>query len=84
MVLTRGLVLGLGMTVTFVAVLAARRTRLATVRLAAVGFGLITAGVVVEGFLYHAGGVDLVTVHTLSSAAIGLGFAALLYSLWRA
>ena len=83
MVLARLLVLATGSAVTVIAVLAYWRTRAPFVRSASVGFAAITLGAVVEGVLYHAGGLDLVTVHTVGSLIVGVGFAALLYSLLR-
>lgn len=50
-------------------------------RNAAIGFGIITLGVFIEGVLFEFGGLDLAVVHVIESVAIGLGFLILLYSL---
>lgn len=83
MVVARTLVLGLGLAVTLTAAASYRRSGQPFARSAAAGFGAITAGAVLEAALYHLGGFDLVAVHTVGSLTIGLGFAALLYSLRR-
>jgi hypothetical protein len=52
-------------------------------RNAAIGFGIITLGVFIEGVLFEFGGLDLALVHIIESVAIGLGFVVLLISLRR-
>lgn len=83
MLLARAVALGLGGVVTVIAARAYWRTRRPFARLAAMGFGVVTVGGVVEGLLIHVVGVDLVGVHTVGSLTVALGFALLLYSLRR-
>ena len=79
----RLLVLVLGVTITYYSVAAYRRTRVPYLRNAAVGFGIITVGVFVEGVLFELAGLDLAVVHIVESVAVGLGFLVLLVSLRR-
>lgn len=83
LVLVRLVVLGLGLLITLYSVKAYRRTRERYMRDAALGFGVITLGVFIEGVLFEFGGLDLAIVHIVESVAIGLGFLILLRSLRR-
>lgn len=83
LVLVRLVVLALGAAITYYSLKAYRRTRTRYLRDAALGFGIITVGVFVEGVLFELVGLDLVIVHVVESIAIGLGFLVLLYSLRR-
>lgn len=73
------LVLGVGVTVT--AARAYRRVGEPYLRDAAVAFGIITAGVLIEGVLFQFTTLDLTAVHLVESVAIGVGFLVLLRSL---
>jgi len=77
----RLLVLGLGVLITYYGFKAYRRTGTQYMRSAAIGFGIITLGVFIEGVLFEFVGVDLAVVHIIESVAIGLGFVVLLLSL---
>ena len=74
-------VLGLGILITYYSFEAYRRTGTYYMRNAAIGFGIITLGVFIEGVLFEFGGLDLAFVHIIESVAIGLGFVVLLISL---
>lgn len=78
---TRIAVLILGLAVTAISYRAYRRTGTAYLRTAAVGFGVISIGVFLEGVLFELFGLDLAAVHIVESIAIGLGFLILLQSL---
>ncbi|WP_276274322.1 DUF7521 family protein [Haloarcula litorea] len=79
----RLIVLGLGVLITYYSFEAYRRTGTDYMRNAAIGFGIITIGVFIEGVLFEFGGLDLAVVHIIESVAIGLGFLVLLISLRR-
>ena len=79
----RLLVLALGILITYYSFEAYRRTGTYYMRNAAIGFGIITFGVFIEGLLFEFGGLDLALVHIIESVAIGLGFIVLLISLRR-
>lgn len=81
LVATRLAVLALGLAVTAISYRAYRRTGTPYLRTAAVGFGIISVGVFVEGVLFELVGLDLALVHVVESLAIGLGFLVLLRSL---
>jgi hypothetical protein len=83
LVAVRLLVLTLGILITYYSFEAYRRTGTYYMRNAAIGFGIITLGVFIEGVLYEFAGVDLAIVHVIESVAIGLGFVVLLISLRR-
>ena len=83
LVLVRLIVLGLGLLITSYSVKVYRRTRERYMRDAALGFGVITLGVFIEGVLFEFGGLDLAIVHIVESVAIGVGFLILLRSLRR-
>lgn len=83
LVFLRLTVLGLGLLITYYSAKAYRRTRTRYMRDAALGFGVITLGVFIEGALYEFGGLDLAIVHIIESVAVGVGFLILLRSLRR-
>lgn len=83
LVAARLLVLGLGVATTLVAARAYRREGTRYLRDAAVGFGLMTVGVFVEGVLYQVVGLGLTTVHVVESLAVAAGFVVLLSSFLR-
>ncbi|MFB6354240.1 MAG: hypothetical protein ABEJ92_09155 [Halobacteriales archaeon] len=74
-------VLALGLAVTAISYRAYRRSGTGYLRTAAVGFGIISLGVFVEGVLFELFELDLALVHVVESVAIGLGFVVLLQSL---
>lgn len=80
---TRLAVLLLGLAVTVISYRAYRRTGTPYLRTAAVGFGVISIGVFVEGILFELFELNLALVHIVESVAIGLGFVILLHSLRR-
>lgn len=81
LVAARAIVLLLGATITYYSAMAYRRTGLPYLRNAAVGFAIMTVGVLLEGLLFEVVGLDLEVVHVVESIAIGLGFLVLLVSL---
>ena len=83
LVVVRLLVLALGILITYYSFEAYRRTGTYYMRNAAIGFGIITLGVFIEGVLFEFAGIDLAVVHVIESVAIGLGFVVLLISLRR-
>ncbi|WP_265108830.1 DUF7521 family protein [Halosolutus halophilus] len=83
LLVVRTLVLVLGILITYYSFEAYRRTGTYYMRNAAIGFGIITLGVFIEGVLFEFGGLDLALVHIIESVAIGLGFIVLLISLRR-
>lgn len=83
LLVVRTLVLALGILITYYSFEAYRRTGTYYMRNAAIGFGIITLGVFIEGVLFEFGGLDLALVHIIESVAIGLGFIVLLISLRR-
>ena len=83
LLVVRTLVLALGILITYYSFEAYRRTGTYYMRNAAIGFGIITLGVFIEGVLFEFGGLDLALVHIIESVAIGLGFVVLLISLRR-
>ncbi|MFC6765701.1 DUF7521 family protein [Natrinema soli] len=83
LLVVRTLVLALGILITYYSFEAYRRTGTYYMRNAAIGFGIITLGVFIEGILFEFGGLDLALVHIIESVAIGLGFIVLLISLRR-
>lgn len=81
LVAVRLAVLALGILITYYSFEAYRRTGTYYMRNAAIGFGIITLGVFIEGVLFEFGGLDLALVHIIESVATGLGFVVLLISL---
>lgn len=83
-------VLAIGTTLTGLSVAAYRRAGRAPLRVAALGFGLVTVGNAVEAVYelgirgsYELGGRELLLLHSVESAFVGLGLAAVFYSLRR-
>ncbi|MCU4750905.1 hypothetical protein OB919_02730 [Halobacteria archaeon AArc-curdl1] len=76
----RLLVLGLGAAITYTSYRAYRRTGGHYLRTAAIGFGIITVGVFIEGALVVLFDVSIRTAHIVESAVIVVGFVVLLYS----
>lgn len=79
----RGLLLLLGIATTAISYRAYRRQRTRYLRDATVGFGLITLGVLLEGFLFQLTGLTLTQVHIVESLALAGGLAVLLRSFLR-
>ena len=76
----RLVVLGLGAAITFTSYRAYRRTNVAYLRTAAIGFGIVTVGVFIEGVFVVLLDVSITNAHIVESVIIALGFAVLLYS----
>lgn len=72
----RMLLLVLGLATTATSFRAYRRERTHYLRDATIGFGFITLGILIEGFLYQFTGFTLTQVHVVESIALvaGLGF----------
>ena len=81
MVLSRITVLVLGLAITAFGFRAFRSNRAEYLLKAAIGFGIVTVGVFLEGVLYHAAGFDLITVHAIESIVVSIGFLVILASL---
>lgn len=86
--LSNALVLVLGGALTAISFLASRRSGQRSFRNAALGFGLITLGALVEAVYelgirgsYHLNGKELLVLHTVEGIFIAVGLAALFYSL---
>jgi hypothetical protein len=79
----RVLLLLLGVATTAISYRAYRRQRTRYLRDATVGFGLITLGVLLEGFLFQLTGLTLTQVHIVESLALAVGLAVLLRSFLR-
>ncbi|SEW03976.1 DUF7521 family protein [Natrinema salifodinae] len=76
------LVLIVGGVITFFAYKAYRRTHQPALRYLAVGFGLVTLGLVLAGMLYELLGVPLMTGILLESLLVLLGFLVIARSLY--
>lgn len=83
LLIVRLIVLALGVLITYYGFEAYRRTGTDNMRNAAIGFGIITIGVFIEGALHEFGRLNLDIAHLTESVAIGLGFVVLLISLRR-
>lgn len=81
MTLSRIVVLALGLAITAYGFRAYRRDRSEYLRKAAIGFGIVTVGVFLEGVLYHVADFDLIAVHTIESMVVSIGFLVILASL---
>ncbi|WP_136715417.1 DUF7521 family protein [Halorientalis salina] len=79
----RVLLLLLGIATTVISFRAYRRERTRYLRDATIGFGFITLGVLIEGFLYQFTALPLTQVHIAESVALACGFAVLLWSFLR-
>ncbi|QZY00477.1 DUF7521 family protein [Halobaculum rubrum] len=77
----RAVVFLLGVAVTATATRAYHRVGEPYLRDAAVAFGVVTVGVLIEGVLFQFTSLDLTAVHLVESVAIGVGFLVLLRSL---
>ena len=76
------LVLVVGGVITYFAFKAYRRTRQRALGLLALGFGLVTFGLVLAGMLYEILGVPLATGILLESLLVLAGFLVIAYSLY--
>lgn len=79
----RVLLLGLGVVTTAVGYRAYRRHGTRYLRDATAGFGFVTFGVLIEGFLYQLTALTLTQVHVAESAALACGFGVLIRSFRR-
>lgn len=75
-------ILVVGSLITFLAFKAYRRTRQRALGLLALGFGLVTLGLVLAGLLYELLGVMLMTGILLESLLMLAGFLIIAYSLY--
>lgn len=73
----------LGIATTAISFRAYRQERTRYLRDATIGFGFITLGVLVEGFLYQLTALTLTQVHIAESVALACGFAVLFWSFIR-
>ncbi|MFB6176539.1 MAG: hypothetical protein ABEI99_05245 [Halobaculum sp.] len=80
---TRVFLLLLGVATTVISFQAYRRERTHYLRNATVGFGFVTLGVFVEGFLYRFTALTLIQVHVVESVALACGLGVLLLSFLR-
>ena len=76
----RILLLLVGVATTVISFRAYRRVQTRYLRDATLGFGFITLGVLIEGFLYQFTGLTLTQVHVAESVALVLGLSILLRS----
>jgi hypothetical protein len=76
----RTLLLVMGLATTAISFRAYRQEGTRHLRDATVGFGLITLGVLIEGFLYQFTGLTLTQVHIAESVALVFGLGVLLRS----
>ena len=76
----RVLLLLMGLATTAISFRAYRREETRYLRDSTVGFGFITLGVLVEGFLYQFTGLTLTQVHITESVALVVGLGVLLRS----
>ena len=76
------LILLVGSVITFFAFKAYRRTRQRALGLLALGFGLVTLGLVLAGLLYELLGVTLMTGILLESLLMLAGFLVIAHSLY--
>lgn len=80
---TRLLLLLLGIATTAISFRAYRRERTSYLRDATAGFGCITLGVLLEGFLFELTSMTLTQVHVAESLALACGLVVLLASFLR-
>lgn len=80
---TRILVLVLGLSIAYFSYKAYAETGSLYLRNAAIGFGIVSLGVFLEGVLFELLGWDLVLVHIIESLVVSIGFGVILYSLLR-
>ncbi len=76
----RVLLLVVGLLTTTISYRAYRRMETRYLRDATIGFGCITLGVLIEGFLYQFTGLTLTQVHIAESVAVLVGLGVLLRS----
>ncbi|WP_435182936.1 DUF7521 family protein [Halobellus sp. EA9] len=76
----RILLLLLGLATTAISFRAYRREGAGYLRDATIGFGCITVGVLLEGFLYQLTALTLTQVHIVESVALAVGLGVLLRS----
>ncbi len=76
----RVILLLLGLATTAISFRAYRGEETRYLRDATIGFGFITLGVLIEGFLFQFTGLSLTQVHIAESVALGLGLGILLRS----
>lgn len=76
----RLLLLLLGIATTAISFRAYRHERTRYLRDATIGFGFITLGVLIEGFLYQFTTLTLTQVHIAESVALACGIGVLLWS----
>jgi methyl coenzyme M reductase beta subunit len=81
-VAAKAVALTLGVVVTHRAVRAARTTEVRGLRRLAVGFGVVTAGVVAGGAVYALTGLGLLPATLVQSGATAVGFAIIAHSLY--
>lgn len=81
LVSARIVVLILGLSITYYSLQAYRRTGLPFMRTTAIGFAVITLGVLFEGLLFELVGLGLTMVHIVESVAVAIGFLILLFAL---
>lgn len=79
----RLLLLLLGIATTAISFRAYRRERTSYLRNATIGFGFITLGVLLEGFLFELTAMTLTQVHIAESLALACGLSVLLLSFLR-
>lgn len=80
LVAVRVLLLIVGVATTAISFRAYRRQRTRYLRDATLGFGVITLGVLIEGFLYQFTGLTLTQVHVAESVCLVFGLGILLRS----
>ncbi|WP_123538929.1 MULTISPECIES: DUF7521 family protein [Halobacteria] len=73
----------LGVATTTISFRAYRQEQTRYLRDATIGFGFITLGVLIEGFLYQFSALTLTQVHIAESVALVCGFTVLLWSFIR-
>lgn len=76
----RTVVLVLGLSIAALSYRAYRRTGSRYLRNASIGFAIVAFGVFFEGVLFELLALELVTVHTINSIVIAVGFGVLLSS----
>ena len=80
LIAVRVLLLGVGLVTTAISFRAYRQQQTRYLRDATLGFGFITFGVLIEGFLYQLTGLTLTQVHLTESIALVFGLSILLRS----
>jgi uncharacterized membrane protein (DUF441 family) len=80
--LTKVIALALGSFIVYLAYKGYRRNASRPLLYVALGFGLITAGTIVEGILYVLLGSELLAAVATGTAVMVLGFVAIIYSIY--